>query len=109
MNRLFPLFLLLIGGIILTIGDLIMKEWVVKNRNWFYVLGILIYVVGLNFLAWSFKYKNIAIASVIFVIFNVITLTLVSWIVFKEKLTPLEIAGLLMGLFSIVILELAAA
>jgi multidrug transporter EmrE-like cation transporter len=99
--------LLLIGGIVLTVGDIVMKKWVTSHSYVFYIVGLVIYLVGLNFLAQSFKYKNIAVASVIFVIFNVVTLSLVSWLYFKETLSPLQILGIAVGICSIVILELA--
>jgi multidrug transporter EmrE-like cation transporter len=101
------LILLLIGGIILTLGDLFMKKWVNTNSTLFYIVGLAVYLVGLNFLAHSFKYKNIAVASVIFVIFNVVTLSLVSYFYFKETLSPLQIIGICVGITSIIILELA--
>ncbi len=99
--------LLLIGGIILTVGDIFMKKWVNTNSYLFYFIGLAIYLIGLNFLAQSFKYKNIAVASVIFVIFNVVTLAIVSWIYFKEALSPLQISGIVIGIISIVVLEIA--
>jgi len=104
---LFPLLLLFIGGIILTIGDIVMKKWVGSHSFYTYILGLGIYLVGLNFLAQSFRYKNIAVASVIFVIFNVAILSFVSWFYFREKLSVLQLAGIAMGIASIVILEMA--
>jgi multidrug transporter EmrE-like cation transporter len=101
------LIILALGGIILTAGDLFMKKWVISNHLGLYVTGMIIYIVGLNFLAFSFKYKNIAVASVIFVLFNIITLILFSYFYFGEKLSTLEIIGLSMGIFSIILLELA--
>jgi multidrug transporter EmrE-like cation transporter len=101
-----PFVLLGIGGLILTVGDIVMKEWVVTNKSYFYVIGMVIYLVGMLFLAQSFKYKNIAVASVIFVLFNVITLSIVSWFYFNEKLSSLEMAGMVMGLVSIILLEI---
>jgi multidrug transporter EmrE-like cation transporter len=100
--------LLFTGGIILTIGDIAMKKWVSDQNPNVYVFGLVIYLIGLNFLAQSFKYKNIAVASVIFVIFNVVTLSIVSWIFFKEKLSPLQIGGMFIGLASIITLEFAS-
>ena len=105
--NLIALALLAAGGIILTIGDLFMKEWVVTNKSTLYIIGIIIYLVGLNFLAFSFKYKNIAVASVIFVLINIITLLAFSYFYFHEKLSGLEISGILLGIAAIVMLELA--
>jgi multidrug transporter EmrE-like cation transporter len=101
------IILLFIGGVILTLGDILMKKWVVTNKYLFYFIGLAVYLVGLNFLAQSFKFKNIAVASVIFVIFNVVTLSLVSWFYFKETLSFTQIIGITLGIASIVVLELA--
>ena len=102
-----PIFLLLIGGIILTLGDIVMKKWVNTNNLYLYIIGIAVYLVGLNFLAQSFKFKNIAVASIILIIFNVVTLSLVSWFYFKETLNSFQITGIILGLTSVVFLELA--
>ena len=91
MNTYIPFILLAIGGSILTVGDIFMKERVIKNTNVLFFSGLAIYIVGLIFLAYSFKYKNIAVASTMFVIFNIITLSVVSRIFFHETLTPMQI------------------
>ena len=101
------LALLAIGGLTLTVGDLFMKEWVTVNKTYIYLIGMVFYIIGLNFLAFSFKYKNIAVASVIFVLINIITLLVFSYFYFHEKLSGLEIAGILLGIAAIVMLELA--
>ena len=101
-----PLGLLFVGGVILTAGDLVMKKWVVSNSLYTFIFGIFIYMLGMLFLAYSFKYENIAVASTIFVIFNVITLSIFSWLYFKETLTPFQIIGIIIGLVSVIFLEL---
>jgi multidrug transporter EmrE-like cation transporter len=101
------LALLAIGGLTLTVGDLFMKEWVLTNKSYIYIIGIIVYLIGMNFLAFSFKYKNIAVASVIFVLINIITLLAFSYFYFHEKLSGLEISGILLGIAAIVMLELA--
>lgn len=95
------------GGLTLTIGDLLMKKWVVTNYWWFYLPGLLVWLIGLNFLALSFRYKNIAVASVILVLINVISLSLFSWLYFKEPLNQLQITGLIIGVIAIIILEIS--
>lgn len=101
------LFLLFIGGTILTLGDIIFKYWI-ENNNWkFFLAGLLAYIIGMLFLIATFKTKNIAVASVIFILFNIATLTIASYIIFKEPLSSLQTIGLLVGLVAVVILELA--
>jgi len=100
--------LLLIGGCVLTIGDIMMKKWVLTNHPLFYLYGFLIYAFALNFVAISFKYKNIAVATIIFVLVNVISLTLVSWFYFNEKLSVVQLVGIGLGFLAVIILELGS-
>ncbi|MFA6324664.1 MAG: SMR family transporter [Candidatus Paceibacterota bacterium] len=96
---------LFFGGIILTIGDIFFKYWTKNPKISFYIIGIIIYLVGLMFLVQSFKTQNIAVASAIFVIINIITLGIVSWIFFKEPLSITQIIGIILALIAIFILE----
>lgn len=99
------LFLAIGGGIILTIGDIVLKKWVTTSYNFFYILGIFLYFISMNFLAQSYKYEDVAVASMMMIIFNIITLTLVGYFVFKENITVFEIAGIFLGMASIFLLE----
>lgn len=101
------ILILLVGGIILTIGDVFMKKWVESNNISLFLIGLFVYLIAMIFLAFSFKYKNIAVASIIFAIFNVIALSLVSWFYFKETLSLMQISGIIFGIIAIVLLELA--
>lgn len=100
------LILLLGGGVILTIGDLVFKQWVVSRSNYLYIIGLLVYLLGLNFLAQSYKYEDIAVALVIFIVFNVVTLSIVGVVFYHEVLTPFEIIGILLGMVAIIFLEI---
>ena len=99
------LILVLTGGAVLTVGDVLMKEWIMKDNKWFFIGGIIIYIAGLIFLSFSYKYKNIAVASMILVIFNIVTLLIVSWFIFGENLTGWQIFGMILGVASIIALE----
>jgi multidrug transporter EmrE-like cation transporter len=102
-----PFILLFFGGIVLTIGDIVMKEWVKSNRLSLYIIGLFIYLIGLIFLSQSFKFKNIAVASILLVLFNVITLTAVSIFFFKEPPSLKQGIGIALGLVAATILELS--
>lgn len=102
----FGLILVLMGGLVLTFGDMFMKQWSIDN-NWIsFSLGMIIWVIGLVFLAFSFKSKNIAVASLIFSLSNVIFLALITWLYYKEPLTTYQIIGIFLGLNAIIFLEL---
>ena len=93
------------GSLALTVGDLFMKTWVDKNSHGDFSIGLACYMIGMLFLAFSFKYKNIAIASMMLVLFNIITLLIVSWFLFKEPITIKEGIGMALGISAIILLE----
>ena len=99
------ILLTLVGGLVLTTGDILMKKWVVINNYYFFSSGLFIYLIGLCFLAFSFRYENIAVASILLVLFNVISLSLVSYFYFGEKLNLVQIFAIILGLVAVVILE----
>ena len=101
------LLILLIAGLTLTIGDLVAGKWVTSNKKSFYILTLLLYMIGLNFLIYSYKFEDIAIASIIMEIFNIVTLTLAGRFLFKENITKTEIAGIIVGIIAVIILEIA--
>ena len=99
------ILLTLLGGIILTVGDIVMKKWIINNNWYIFISGLLIWLLGNSFLALSFKYTNIAIASLWLVLFNIITLLFVSYFYFGEKLSTIQIIGIILGLVAAAILE----
>ncbi len=109
MPKYVPLVVLMLGGLILTLGDVFAKEWVRGAGAKWAVLAMAVYMVGMGALMWSFKYKNIAVASVLFVLFNALTLTLLSWWRYKEPLSMPQLAGMAIALAGVIVLELSEA
>ena len=99
-------FIMFLSGSLLTIGDIAMKKWVVSKYHSFYLFGMLAYFIGLNFLAKSYTFKNLAVATIIINIINVVTLSLVSCFIFKDALSTKQIIGLCLAILAITILEL---
>ncbi len=97
---------LIFGGFILTIGDIFFTFWTKHPTTWMYIVGLGIYILGMVFLIESFKTTNIAVASAIFVVSNILTLSIVSWVFFKEPLSTLQMIGIFVAIIAIVILEI---
>ncbi|MBI4185502.1 hypothetical protein HY524_00440 [Candidatus Berkelbacteria bacterium] len=104
-----PYLLLFVGGTLLTFGDLVAKEWVQADRPALFVATLGFYLIGLVFLIVSFRTKNIAVASALFVTANIVTLALVSWLWFHEPLSRRQLTGLVVTLIGILIMESARA
>ena len=92
---------LITGGILLTFGDIFMKAWAISDRKINYLIGVAFWIGGSLFLAWTYKFKNMATATMFYIIINILTLAIVSWIYFKEPLTLKQVVGILIGLFAI--------
>lgn len=96
---------MILCGITYTIGDVAMKKWISHPSFWPYFLGALMYFIGMNFLAFSYLYRNIAIATAICVIINIVSLTILSWILFKEPLTTRQFIGIAVSVIAVLLLE----
>ncbi len=100
-----PLVQLLVGGVILTLGDLVAAQWIRFGGSYLYLFVLLFYFVAMMFLLNSYKSKNIPVASIILVIFNAVTLIFAGMFFFGEHLNPQKIIGILLCFVSIFLLE----
>jgi multidrug transporter EmrE-like cation transporter len=104
-KKMSPLILLFIGGIILTIGDIIAAQWIRFGGNYLYIFVILFYFIGMIFLINSYKNEDIPVASIILVIFNVVILVFAGVFLFGESINLLKILGIVLCFVSIYLLE----
>lgn len=93
------------GAIFDTFGDILMKTWVINSSKANFIFGMVFYLIGLSFLAYSFTFKKIVVASVIFLILNVVLLSLVNWLYFSESLNSKELLAIAFGLIAVVLFE----
>jgi multidrug transporter EmrE-like cation transporter len=100
------LILLVLGGSILTVGDVIFKFYAETPKSFLYVLGLIVYLLGLIFLVQTYKTENIAIASAIFVIINIVTLLFVSKFYFGEQPSLWQVVGVIIAIVAILLMEL---
>ena len=101
----FAFSILILGGIALTIGDVVFKYWLGHSRFSLYAIGFVLYAVALVLLIESYKFDNIAVASSILDISNVVILAVVSWIVFEEPLSFVQILGVCAGMVGLFLLQ----
>ncbi len=100
-----PLLILFSGGIILTIGDIFAAWWVREISGYFYFVVIIFYLIGMMLLVKSYENKNISVASLILVLFNVIILFFVGIFIFGETVNIFKIIGILLCFVSLYLLE----
>ncbi len=111
----YPFFaLLFVAGTFLTLGDLSMKEWIkVSGGNflthpWIYLAGMFVYIIGLTLFAFSLKKENIAVATVILIFFNILTVLIIGRYFFGESFSTFHYIGLFFGVLALIAFELAS-
>ena len=99
------IIVLIFSGLILTVGDIVLKYWVEKGSDYtslLYLFGVLTYLGGSLLLVESYKHDvNIAVAGILQIMFNTIILLLFTYLFFKEPLTTRQIIGIFVGITSI--------
>ena len=103
--RLTAVGFLFCGGLLLTLGDIVMKKWALGHGTIWGAAGLFVWFLGLLCLAATMKQTNIAIASVILVYFNVTSLAVAEYVLFGTPLTLPKMAGGALGLISIALME----
>ena len=109
MNTILIVFLIGIGlSLITVLADSLIKHASLQNAfsGWqTLILGAIIY--GLTAFGWFFVMRKIKLSTlgVLYAVSVVVFLTLVSVFYFKEKISPIEIVGISMAIFSLVILS----
>ncbi len=103
--------LLFFGLILLAIlfevfGDILFKKFALQNKNYFLIIGLIIYFIGTFFWAVSLKYESLSKAISIFTILNLIAVVLVGVLMFKENLSLINKIGIFLGVLSIILIEI---
>jgi len=85
------------------ISSIFIKEWTIHGKPLNLVLGIILLVfAGVSF-AFSMKYLGLAIANVLWNAFSTILLAAIAILFFHEKLTAIQMAGILVIVFGVVL------
>ncbi len=98
--------LILIAVVLEVIADIFLKRRALENKNVLLLIGLLIYFAGTIFWAISLKYDYLSRAISIFTVLNLIALVLVGVIIFKEDLSTMNKLGVLLGVVSIILIEM---
>src|SRR6185369_7356243 len=95
------------SGIILTAGDLVLRQWLDTRWEGGFWLVFAIYMAGIFCMMMSFLSQNIAIATVAAIIANAVFYIVASYFIFGDTISALKIVGIVVGFVSFAILELA--
>lgn len=98
--------LILIWTILEIIWDILFKKWATDNKFIFIVIWFAIYALWTVFWAYSLKYENLSKAISIFTIFNLIIISIVWVVYFKESLSIYNIIWIILWIIAIMFIEM---
>lgn len=87
-------------------GDIFLKKWVGDNRNIVLIIGLAVYFLGTIFWALSLRHEYLSKAISIFTVLNLVVVALVGVLYFKEHLSCINKVGIVLGVLSVILLEL---
>ena len=105
---LLPFFVLFVGGVVLTVGDIVFKSWVENGMGYslLYAFGVIVYLLGSMLLVESYKFDvNIGVAGIVQVLFNTIILVIFTYLYFHEPLTIRQICGIVLAVISLYLIK----
>jgi multidrug transporter EmrE-like cation transporter len=89
------IFYIILTGVCDAIASVILRIWVNNHNILFLILGALGFAIAALFFALSMQYKGLAIANILWISLATIILTLLSFLIFKENLSTLQIIGII--------------
>jgi multidrug transporter EmrE-like cation transporter len=88
------------------VGDILFKKWSLGSKNVILMIGLAIYFIGAIFWAISLKYEFLSKAISVFTILNLIIIALAGVLMFKEDLSLVNKAGIILGIISVILVEI---
>ena len=87
-------------------ADVLFKYWSINSRGALLWSGIALYTIGTVIWAYSLKLEYLSKAITIFTVVNLIAVVVVGAMVFKENLSLVNKVGVLLGILSIILLQI---
>jgi len=103
------LWKLILVGVGLTIGDVLMKQWMLGGASFkkvmfvLYLSALIVYGASLTLEAFQLRTTNLSIAVITPILVNIIAISLISFFYYKEGLTIYQSTGIGLALISIVL------
>lgn len=88
------------------VADILFKKWSIEGRNALLLAGLALYFIGTAFWAFSLRNELLSKAVTVFTVLNFAAVVLVGALYFGEKLSDINKAGIVLGLLSIIMVEM---
>ena len=98
--------ILLLAVLLEVIADTLFKYWSIQSHGVFLWSGMILYTVGTLIWAYSLKLEVLSKAITMFTVLNLVIVVLVGALLFKESLSLINKVGILLGIMSVIFLQL---
>ncbi len=100
------LILIIIGASIEVFADIFFKIYNDKGGYHFILLGIFLYLIGTMCWVISLRYETFTKSGIIFLLLNIILLSLTGLFFFKDDLSIINKIGIILGIASIIMVKI---
>jgi drug/metabolite transporter (DMT)-like permease len=106
-SRLSTFVLLLLPAVVLeVIADVFFKKWALNSRGLMFFLGVLGYFAATILWGYSLKFDLMSRLISVFMVLNLVAVIAVGVLYFNEKLRPINMVGIALGILSVILCEL---
>jgi drug/metabolite transporter (DMT)-like permease len=111
MNKILALVILIVCAILIALADAFIKKASISGNYsealkspWLY-LSVLFYLIQILLVAWLFLYKgSLGVFANVFIVFYSIGSVLLGYLMFAERLGPIQFLGIILGLIGVVLI-----
>lgn len=96
---------IVLGGVFLTGGDILFRIFQSSQWKFGFVVAFCVYGIGSLCMMLSFFGENIAVASILTLVFNVLIYLAAAYFFFGDTVSHREIFGILLGLAAVMVIE----
>ena len=86
-------------------GSMLAKMWVIKSQPTYLIGTVLSFAATGFFFAKSLKFKELAIANIIWIALSIVIVAIAGYFLFNEKLSLIQILGMLIIIIGIVLVN----
>ena len=105
-NYIFIILSALILTLIETFGQYNLKEYTLKNNIYFYLFGLLLYIISATIFMNLLSHEKIGVINLIWNIISTLFVFTMGYIIFKESINKYEMVGIIFAVISIILLGL---
>jgi len=100
------LVFIFLAVLIEALADILFKKWSMNNKWLLLWIGVGFYLIATVIFAFSLKYEFLSKAISVYAILNAILIVLAGIFLFNENLTLTNKIGILLGIISLILIEL---